>query len=235
MTREELIRNLKYTIKKHENDKVPTFGTNISIMCKNILDYLEQEPSDDVMQGLDEDIRCAMCTNSMKSDSGCDGGCIVNEGMYKKVMETINNHIFSQPTSEDCVSREQALKELKESAEHHANDSREEVLLRRDRDIIRALPPVTPTHIETVTEFADRCRECGKQKTKWIPVSEKLPENKTYVLTTIKVPNRIAHTRSGWYEGGFFHNDNGDVWRAIDMEVIAWMPLPEPYKAESEG
>lgn len=235
MTREELIRNLKYTIKKHENDKVPTFGTNISIMCKNILDYLEQEPSDDVMQGLDEDIRCAMCTNSMKSDSGCDGGCIVNEGMYKKVMETINNHIFSQPTSEDCVSREQALKELKESAEHHANDSREEVLLRRDRDIIRALPPVTPTHIETVTEFADRCRECGKQKTKWIPVSEKLPENKTYVLTTIKVPNRIVHTRSGWYEGGFFHNDNGDVWRATDREVIAWMPLPEPYKAESEG
>lgn len=47
MTREELIRNLKYTIKKHENDKVPTFGTNISIMCKDILDYLEQEPCED--------------------------------------------------------------------------------------------------------------------------------------------------------------------------------------------
>lgn len=52
---------------------------------------------------------------------------------------------LEQPTSDDCVSRTQALKELKESAEHHANDSREEVLLRRDRDIIRALPPVTPT------------------------------------------------------------------------------------------
>lgn len=44
----------------------------------------------------------------------------------------------------DCISREQALRELKESAEHHANDSREEVLLRRDRDIIKALPSVTP-------------------------------------------------------------------------------------------
>ena len=29
-------------------------------------------------------------------------------------------------------------------------------------DEIRALPPVTPTHIETVTDFADRCMECGK-------------------------------------------------------------------------
>lgn len=229
MTREELIRNLKYTIKKHENDKVPTFGTNISIMCKNILDYLEQEPSDDVMaihtQGLDEGIRCAMCTNSMKSDSGCDGGCIVNEGMYKKVMETINNHIFSQPTSEDCVSREQALKELKESAEHHANDSREEVLLRRDRDIIRALPPVTPTHIETVTEFADRCRECGKQKTKWIPVSEKLPASDEDVLVTNGKEMYI-----GWI------NPTDKCWR-VDSEgeyfmndIVAWQPLPKPYE-----
>ncbi len=42
----------------------------------------------------------------------------------------------------DLISRQAALKELKESAEHHANDSREEALLRRDRDIIRALPSV---------------------------------------------------------------------------------------------
>lgn len=53
MTREELIRNLKYTMKKHENDKVPTFGTNISIMCKSILDYLEQEPCEDAISKSD--------------------------------------------------------------------------------------------------------------------------------------------------------------------------------------
>ena len=70
---------------------------------------------------------------------------------------------------------------------------------------------------------------------RWIPCSERLPKDKTYVLTTIKIPNRIAHVRSGWYEGGFIHNDNGDVWKATDMEVIAWMPLPDPYKTESEG
>ena len=67
---------------------------------------------------------------------------------------------------------------------------------------------------------------------KWFPVSERLPEDKTYVLTTIKVPNRIAHARSSWYECGFFHNDNGDTWRATDMEVKAWMPLPKPYEPQ---
>ena len=44
MTREEIIRNLKYTMEKHKNDTVNTFDTNISVMCKDILEYLEQEP-----------------------------------------------------------------------------------------------------------------------------------------------------------------------------------------------
>ena len=90
---------------------------------------------------------------------------------------------------------------------------------------------------EEINHFADEMRKVRvqSQEQKWIPVSERPPENKTYVLTTIKVPNRIAHVRSGWYEGGFFHNDNGDTWKATDREVIAWMPLPEPYKAEIEG
>lgn len=49
-------------------------------------------------QGLDEGIRCAMCTNSLKNDSGCDGGCVVDEDMYKEVMNTIRNHIVPPVT-----------------------------------------------------------------------------------------------------------------------------------------
>mgnify|MGYP007111754589 CR=1 FL=1 len=49
MTREEIIRNLKYTMEKHKNDTVNTFDTNISVMCKDILEYLEQEPCEDAI------------------------------------------------------------------------------------------------------------------------------------------------------------------------------------------
>lgn len=76
---------------------------------------LEQQSSEDVMaihtQGLDEGIRCAMCTNSMKSDTGCDGGCRVDEDMYKKVMDTIRNHIVSPVTPTQCIAEVRFSKE----------------------------------------------------------------------------------------------------------------------------
>ena len=66
------------------------------------LSTLEQEPCEDIMtihtQGLDEEIRCTMCTNSMKSDRGCDGGCMVDKDMYEKVMDVIRNRIVSSVT-----------------------------------------------------------------------------------------------------------------------------------------
>ena len=41
MTAEELIKNLEYTEKKHKNDIVNTFDTNISMMCTDILRVLK--------------------------------------------------------------------------------------------------------------------------------------------------------------------------------------------------
>ena len=113
-------------------------------------------------------------------------------------------------TREDCISR-QAVKDIICSGVSIDTDADKEYVC----ELIDKLPSVTP-----------------KEKTGWIPVSERLPEDKTYVLTTIKVPNRIAHARSGWYDGGFFMNDNGDTWRATDIEVIAWMPLPAPFEPQ---
>ena len=41
MKKEELIRNLRYTEKKHRNDIVNTFDTDISMMCSDVLKVLE--------------------------------------------------------------------------------------------------------------------------------------------------------------------------------------------------
>lgn len=49
MNKEELERNLKYTKKKHENDKLNTFDTDISMLCfdtLNVLNNCIEIPSD---------------------------------------------------------------------------------------------------------------------------------------------------------------------------------------------
>lgn len=37
----------------------------------------------------------------------------------------------------------------------------------------------------------------------------------------------------GWWENRYFNQD-GVYNNPVDKEVVAWMPLPKPYKAESE-
>ena len=58
------------------------------------------------------------------------------------------------------------------------------------------------------------------EQTSWIPVSEKLPESDKWCLVTTKE----AVTKALYYE-------YSEYWKEY---VIAWMPLPQPYKVESE-
>ena len=53
MTKEQLIRELKYTKEKHKNDRVNTFDTDISAMCSDVLDVLSRcvEIPDNVTNG----------------------------------------------------------------------------------------------------------------------------------------------------------------------------------------
>lgn len=126
--------------------------------------------------------------------------------------------IYQEPC-EDCISREQALKVFAEKCagecaccEYNGSgyDTAENCKL------IKSLPPVTP-----------------QPKTEWIPVNEGLPEENVEVLVTIWDAVEIArYTKEyGWemlYEAG------ADYWQEIE-DVTAWMPLPHPYTAESEG
>ena len=95
-----------------------------------------------------------------------------------------------------------------------------------------------------------------KPKTYWIPVSERLPEDTNPVNITWVNHNPESYyadikdkpfTATGHYCNGRWwwysvtcqdYLDEYGHWDidAMDdaIEVIAWMPLPEPYKAESE-
>lgn len=46
--------------------------------------------------GLEEAIRCAICENPIKSESGCDGSCRYDEKLLKRIIEAVNGCIEEQ-------------------------------------------------------------------------------------------------------------------------------------------
>lgn len=81
--------------------------------------------------------------------------------------------------------------------------------------------------------FVKSLRQRGFFVSRWIPVSEGLPEEDVDVLITYKYSGKkivtMAHKQSS--DGWRFENDG---W-IPDKLVIALMPLPEPMKEGEEN
>ena len=209
MTREEAIRLLK----TYRNCLFGILTEPIAMAIK----ALEQEPCEDATL---KDIFCM----------GCE---------YKE--PTTKNDL-----GVDAVSRQSVLdiirfedKWLLDVKGHNTNTK---IAFSGMKSEIAELPPVNPQEPKT-----------GE----WIPISERLPENIRPVIVTWKNNNPesyyqhivgkhfigVAHYLKGkwyWYssttedflaEYGRYEGEEFDE----AIEVIAWQPLPEPYKAESEG
>ena len=69
------------------------------------------------------------------------------------------------------------------------------------------------------------------QQTAWIPVGERLPDKTDiYLITFGKYETAKAVIASHYFDGEWLSLDHGYVFGT----VIAWMPLPEPYKGGDE-
>ena len=71
-----------------------------------------------------------------------------------------------------------------------------------------------------------------KVTSEWIPVSDRLPENISTVIVQVK---ELEKPTFGWYGpiNGWRLSDK-DYKDLTGFSVIAWMPLPEPYKEQND-
>ena len=76
-----------------------------------------------------------------------------------------------------------------------------------------------------------------KNTVQWIPVAERMPERNKSVLLCMK--SRSSRTgmciQTGSYDNGFWFIQGAAGYESLatfEFHVLAWMPLPEPYKEE---
>ena len=68
------------------------------------------------------------------------------------------------------------------------------------------------------------------EKRRWIPVKERLPEGKTNVICQFDNDD-IELLWQDWESDPETLTYSADFDMMAEKKVIAWMPLPEPYKA----
>lgn len=102
---------------------------------------------------------------------------------------------------------------------------------------------LSPEEVERVNDFSKsqtsrlmKELQEEREKYRWIPVTEQLPEPETYVLVSfsnfsLPIIGRYAENEEG---GAWFAGDEDEPLVSQDMFVNAWMPLPEPYREETE-
>ena len=107
-------------------------------------------------------------------------------------------------------------------------------------DIVFALAPNEANAImDAFDEYVD------SNEPHWIPVTERLPEEKDagilkklgtskrseYVLATVEVKCERMTVTACTYDGKWDWNMK---YAFPDYKIVAWMPLPEPYKGVTE-
>ncbi len=91
-------------------------------------------------------------------------------------------------------------------------------------------------------EDGEKMREAIKslEQSRWIPISEKQPENSGVYIVTREFNDGVESadlTDACYFDGTCtWHNDNriNHSREYVDKKIKAWMPLPEPYNAETK-
>lgn len=114
-----------------------------------------------------------------------------------------------------------------------------ELYLKRD-DVLNLFEEYQPRLATHVSEFGDALEDLKfrtlESQQRWISVSERLPEKEGFYLVSIEVmenPPKIT-TFTGISQYIVHDEFLGEVNDFNRENVIAWMPLPQPYKAEGE-
>lgn len=151
----------------------------------------------------------------------------------------------------DLINRQTVIDELDEFIDiiyDGENDKKIRSVLKQIRRCVKKLPSAEEESFEWCTDCKeyDREKHCCHRWTKvirntveeikneqrWIPCSEQMPKTNAYVLATtvwgyVTIAERLGAMETYDNYDWFISEGNNN---AESEDILAWMPLPEPYK-----
>lgn len=152
---------------------------------------------------------------------GSDSGCPVTCSQYRDGWNDAMEYVFKdgkgyQPYRRD-MTKEEAIKILK----YNSNVIHKTMTGETDPNEVEAL---------------DMAIKALEQESRWIPVSAKLPEKTGWYLITFKVYRGDYAVCQMCYRRPENYWARDDISKKVfdNDEVVAWMPLPQPYRKVEE-
>ena len=135
---------------------------------------------------------------------------------------------------------EKLIEQIRKKKEYHKDFYEKMGCTEHDKDLHKATQLALDDCMEIINKLAEKYRDVPDTNVgKWIPVSEKLPEDNAYSDYYESV---IVTLDDGRVVDGCYRNMDKEWWvDAVDGEhylvnatghVLAWQPLAEPYKGE---
>ena len=92
--------------------------------------------------------------------------------------------------------------------------------------------PTYTDPLNVLTEVRDRIESIptADRPQGWIPCSERLPKGQGYYICTCKDGSKYKRTTVVKWSNGWQLTGSRAYW-----VVVAWMPLPEPWKGADDG
>ena len=89
-------------------------------------------------------------------------------------------------------------------------------------------------YLDVALEYRKKYFEVVERESDWIPCSERMPDDESYILVSFEnatMPD-IARYEENDEGGTFYPGDDEKSYSSYGIFVNAWMPLPEPYREE---
>ena len=172
---------------------------------------------------------CVSRKNILESLNGAFASTDWNKALFRKIVmdsPSVLPKATKNDLGVDCISREATVKRLCNLAEYmneHKENSGDPYIMAAlfIQDNKTEFPSVTP------------------QEPRWIPTSERLPEEKDYSRCAENYDGAVYWcTDKGVIGIGWYYEDTKS-WAWLDDtfpdhwgKVVAWMPLPTPYEPQ---